>query len=88
MNQYYVIEIQQNQNGVYAYLVHSASDADATQARLKAESTYHTVLAAAAIGNLLTHSATLITGDGRVMMNQCYRHEPVAANVEEPEVED
>ena len=83
MNQYYIIEIQQNQNGEFSHLVHWAYDADATMARLKAESTYHTILAAAAVSDLLSHSATLIASDGRVVMNQCYRHEPAVEPVAE-----
>lgn len=86
MNQYYIIEIQQNQNGEFSHIVHWAYDADATTARLKAESTYHTVLAAAAISELLSHSATLIASDGRVIMYQCYKHEPETA--EEPVAEE
>lgn len=84
MNQYYIIEIQQNQNGEYSHLVHWAYDADATTARLKAESTYHTVLAAAAISDLKSHSATLIASDGRVVMYQCYKHQLASENEEEP----
>ena len=86
MNQYYIIEVQQNQAGEYSHLVHWAYDADATQARLKAESTYHTVLAAAAISSMLSHSATLIAADGRAIMQQCYKHEPAAAEPVEEEV--
>lgn len=86
MNQYYIIEIQQAQSGEYSHIVHWAYDADATTARLKAESTYHTVLAAAAVSELLSHSATLIASDGRAIMHQCYRHEPAAA--EEPVAEE
>lgn len=82
MNQYYIIEIQQNQNGQYSHLVHWAYDADVNQARLKAQSTYHTILAAAAISNLKSHSATLIASDGRVIMNQCYKHENVEQQTE------
>lgn len=46
-----------------------------TKARLKAEAKYHEVLAAAAVSELPQHSATLLTSDGRAIMNQCYRHE-------------
>lgn len=84
MNQYYIIEIQKLQSGEFAHLVHWAFDTDATKARLKAESKYHEVLAAAAISELPQHSATLITSDGRAIMNQCYRHEVAQP---EPEVE-
>lgn len=82
MNQYYIIQIQQNAQGEYSHLVHWAYDADATQARLKAESTYHTILAAAAISNLKSHSATLVAADGRAIMNQCYKHEIIEEETE------
>lgn len=86
MNQYYVFEIQQYANGEYGHIVHFSYDANATMARLKAESKYHEVLAAAAISQLLSHSATLLTADGRVIMNQCYHH-PIETPSEEGEGE-
>lgn len=82
MNQYYIFEIQQYANGEYGHIVHFAYDADASKARLKAESKYHEVLAAAAISELQSHAATLITADGRVIMNQCYKHPLVETNPE------
>jgi len=84
MNQYYIMEIQQYANGEYGHIVHFAYDADASKARLKAESKYHEVLAAAAISELQSHAATLLTADGRVIMNQCYKH---ALPTPEPEPE-
>lgn len=84
MMQYYIIEIQQNAAGEFGHIVHWAYDADPTKARLKAESKYHEVLAAAAISELPQHSASLLTSDGRCIMNQCYRHTIAAP---EPEVE-
>ena len=87
MVQYYILEIQQYlENGVpgsFGHIVHFAYDEDATKARLKAESKYHEVLAAAAVSELPQHSATLLTSDGRAVMNQCYHHDVV-----EPEPED
>ncbi len=74
MYQYYIFEIQQYANGEYGHIVHFAHDTDDHTARLKAESKYHEVLAAAAISNLPTHAASLLTIDGRVLMNQCYYH--------------
>ena len=89
MNQFYIIEIQQYANGEYGHIVHFAFDENATKARLKAEAKYHEVLAAAAVSELPQHSATLLTADGRAVMNQCYRHEIVQPEPEEesePEV--
>lgn len=82
MNQYYIMEIQQYANGEYGHIVHFAHDDDAVKARLKAESKYHEVLAAAAVSELQSHAATLLTADGRAVMNQCYKHE-IAAPEEE-----
>ena len=89
MNQFYIIEIQQYTNGEFGHIVHFAFDENATKARLKAEAKYHEVLAAAAVSELPQHSATLLTSDGRAVMNQCYRHEIVQPEPEEesePEV--
>ena len=88
MNQFYIIEIQQYTNGEFGHIVHFAFDENATKARLKAEAKYHEVLASAAVSELPQHSATLLTSDGRAVMNQCYKHvvdEPKSD--EEPEVE-
>ena len=85
MNQYYIMEIQQYANGEYGHIVHFAYDEDAAKARLKAESKYHEVLAAAAVSELQSHAATLLTADGRVIMNQCYKHAiPAPAEEEQP----
>ena len=93
MTQYYVFEVQKYANGEFGHIVHYAYDEDANKARLKAESKYHEVLAAAAVSELPQHSATLLTSDGRAVMSQCYRHEvvepepsPEVAPEEEPEV--
>lgn len=78
---YYIIEIQ-NDNGTYAYLIHSADT------RMQAESVYHQVLASAAISSLTSHSASLLTGEGAMIMYQCYKHEAPAPEPEsapEPE---
>lgn len=65
---YYIIEVQRSAPDAYAHLVHTADT------RRAAESTYHQVLAAAAISNLLCHSATLIDGEGMVQMSCYYEH--------------
>lgn len=87
MNQFYIFEIQQYINGEFGHIVHFAYDANPTKARLKAEAKYHQVLAAAAVSELPQHSASLLTSDGRCLMNQCYRHEiEVPEEETEPEV--
>ena len=89
MNQFSIIEIQQYINGEFGHIVHFAYDANPTKARLKAEAKYHEVLASAAVSELPQHSATLLTADGRAIMNQCYKHEiPTPEPEPEPESEE
>lgn len=66
---FFVIEIQQMQDGTFAHIVHTA------ETRNAAESTYHSVLAYAALSDLPTHSATLLGERGNMLMNMCYVHE-------------
>lgn len=75
MTQYYIIEIQQYQNGEYGHIVHFAYDADPEKARLKGESKYYEVLSAAAISELKTHSAILMTAESVPLMYMTYHHE-------------
>lgn len=89
MNQYYIVEIQCNEAGEYSHLVHWAWDQDETKAQLKAESTFYTVLAAAAVSTLKSHAAILFSAEGTPLMNKCYYHEPEPEpDPEEPEVEE
>ena len=85
--QYYIVEIQQYENGEYGHIVHYAWDTDATKARLNAESKYYQVLSAAAVSELPQHSAIMFNAEGYPIMNQCYRHSgPVTPDVSpEPE---
>lgn len=83
MAQYYVLEIQQYANGEYGHIVHFAYDADVNTARLKGESKYHEILAAAAVSNLPSHAATLISSEGFPIMHQCYKHEVQPETVNE-----
>ena len=78
MTQYYIVEVQQYADGTFGHLVHYAYDADPDIARLKGESKYHEVLAAAAISNLPTHSAIMFSTEGFPVMHQCYKHNVVS----------
>lgn len=85
--QYYIMEIQQYNDGSYGDIKHFAWDEDADKARLKAESVYHQVLAAAAVSETMSHAAILFSSEGFPIMNQCYKHPPVVPTfepVEEP----
>ena len=74
MTQFYILEIQQYQNGEYGHIVHFAFDADPDIARLKGESKYHEILAAAAVSTLPSHAAILISAEGFPVLHQCYKH--------------
>ena len=75
MFQYYVIEIQKYQDGQYGHLVHAAFDEDQNTARLKGESKYYEVLAAAAISQLPEHGAMLMSSTCEPIEHKCYYHE-------------
>ena len=64
-----VIELQKSANGQVANIV----TAHETQA--EAESKYHAVLSAAAVSNVPSHAAALLSEEGFSVANQCYRHE-------------
>ena len=85
MTQYYIIEIQRYDNGEYGHIVHYVYDTDPEKARMKGESKYHEVLAAAAVSELPSHAAILITAEGFPIFHQCYQHR---AEVQEKEAEE
>ena len=93
MTQFYIVEVQQYASGEFGHLVHFAYDEDADRARLKAESKYHEVLAAAAVSNTKSHAAILFSTEGFPLMHECYKHtvqpepEPEAEPEPEPEAE-
>ena len=75
MTQFYIVEVQQYANGEFGHIVHYAYDSDPDKARLKGESKYHEVLAAAAVSELPCHSAIMFSTEGFPIMHQCYKHE-------------
>ena len=85
MTQFYVVEIQTYANGEYGHLVHYVYDEDPDMARLKGESKYHEVLAAAAVSALPAHAAIMFSTEGFPIMNQCYKHAAVPAAAEPAE---
>lgn len=81
---YLVTEIQTMADGQVANLTSSFDD------RLQAESTYHSVLAAAAVSQLPLHACMLYTNDGYLIMNANYTHpapEPEPSPEPEPNAE-
>lgn len=65
---YIVIELQTNADGSVGNFVW------AFDSRNQAEQKYHTVLAAAAVSELPTHAAVLLTSKGYELAQQCYEH--------------
>ena len=63
-----VVELQKNSEGQVSNIV----TAHETQA--EAESKYHSVLAAAAVSELPSHAAALLSEEGFSIANQCYHH--------------
>ena len=64
--QYVVVEIQTNTDGTIGALVTPKAD------YYEAESTYHTVLAAAALSALPVHTAVLLDNQGGVLHAQAF----------------
>lgn len=86
VHQYYVAEIQQYANGEFGHIIHYGFDENLDKARLKTESKYHEVLAAAAVSELPSHAAIMFSTDGVPLMYQCYKHEQPEPTLEpEPE---
>ena len=63
---YVVVEIQTFDNGTIGSLVTPKDD------YYQAESTYHTVLAAAALSELPVHTAVLLDNEGNVIHSQAF----------------
>lgn len=82
MKQYYIIEIQQYVNGEYGHIVHFAYDENPDKARLKGESKYYEVLSAAAVSELPSHAAILMSADGFPIYHQCYKHSIISQEEE------
>lgn len=74
MYQYYIIEIQQYEDGEFGHIVHWAYDEDPGKALNKGESKFYEVLAAAAVSDLPQHGAILISSTCEPLMEKCYRH--------------
>ncbi len=49
--------------------------------RNEAEAKFHQVLSFAAVSTVEEHAAMLLTSDGRVIRNECYRHPVVQEEV-------
>ena len=65
---YIVMEIQTNSDGTVGTLV------NAYDSREQAESSYHTILAAAALSSRPCHAAVLLTEQGLILANGYYEH--------------
>jgi len=66
---YIVIEMQTN-GETSAVISNTFSDHN------QAESSYHSILASAAISSVELHAAAILTDNGRLMCSQAYEHRP------------
>lgn len=66
---YIVIEIQTMPDGSVAHLV------TVKNTRAEAESTWHSIMAAAAISTLPTHAATILDSAGFSLLSGVYHHD-------------
>ncbi len=65
---YIVIELQKNAEGVVSNIVTSHETLS------NAESTYHSILASAAVSTLPVHSAIIVSEEGFPVRYECYKH--------------
>lgn len=82
MTQLYIIEIKKSASDEFEHNVNWVWDEDPNKARLKGESKYHEILAAAAVSDMKEHSAILFTSEGFPLMHNCYKHDLVASTEE------
>lgn len=73
---YIVIELQTAADSTVGNFIFSYTD------RNEAESKYHLILASAATSSVPTHSAVLMTNDGRFIEQKAYHHEIEEVNEE------
>lgn len=83
MTQYYIIELQQYNDGSFGDIKHIAYDEDPAKARRKADSKFYEVLSAAAVSGLPMHAAIMFTSSGLPIMNQRYTNVTQTQNGEE-----
>lgn len=81
---YIVTELQTYADGTVGTIVNNYTS------RAEAESRYHTILAAAAISNVPTHAAVLMTEEGFPLMHEAYHHAvaPVQDEAVEPPIDE
>ena len=65
---YIVLEIQVGAGESVSSLINSFDNKN------QAESTYHSILASAALSELPKHSAVILTDSGEILANYCYEH--------------
>ena len=69
---YLILEVQVNADGTVGTLINSYADKN------EAESNYHRVLMAAAVSELPTHTAYMLTDYGYTIKSESYTHESEA----------
>ena len=87
LTQYYIVEVQQYNDGSFGHIVHFAYDEDPERARNKADAKYYQVLSAAAESNLPCHSVILFSSECFPLLDGRYHHTPTPEPEPEPEPE-
>ena len=70
----YIVKEFQTTNHITQEVPHSLNDPSSQN---EAESALHLILASAAISQVEVHTGVILTEDGRVVKQGCYRHPPV-----------
>ena len=65
---YFVLEIQKWCDGTWHNIVYQYED------RMQAEAKYHYILSEAAVAQIPRNGATIIDGEGNVLMSYVYQH--------------
>jgi len=78
---YVAIELVTKQDGTFTVSTYKKETRD------EAEKAFHSILVVAATSTNLVHSASILNPEGKLLKNECYKHEPKPETkpVEEPE---
>lgn len=69
-NKYVAIELRTDFDGKFTVSKYEKPTRD------EAERAYHSILTSAATSQTLIHAATILNPEGKLIKNECYKHEP------------
>ena len=67
---YVAIELVTKQDGTFTVSTYKKDTRD------EAEKAFHSILAVAATSSNVTHAASILNPEGKLLKNECYKHEP------------